>query len=244
MTPWLFRCAWAGIVLSIIVAIQNSNAGLPIALVYKGPGSCPEDCSLASAHVAELAGFEVRYVGPQEINPNIFKDAKVYIQPGGVSNIVGDNMISSMKTALKNFIASGGGYVGFCAGGFFASLPHDGYKYLGIIAADSDLAKIRPNTSQQWVTWKDGTKRSVYFEGGPYFIVPQNSNLTITSRYQDGRVAGVEGAFGKGRVSVVGHHPEAPEWWRTDSKLVDPDGIEGDWQMAVQMIRWAAGLEP
>ncbi len=244
MIRWIFRCAWAGLVLSILVATHHAKAGnLPIALVYKGPGSCDEDCSLSSAHVAELAGFEVRYVGPQETNPNLFKDASVYIQPGGTSKTVADNMLDSMKEGLRDFIANGGGYVGFCAGGFYASLPRTVYKYLGVANVKSDVAPIEPNTSIQTVSWKDGSKRSVYFEGGPYFVLPRRTKFRATSYYSDGRIAGVEGPYGKGRVSVVGYHPEAPEWWRTYFKFNDPDGIDADWEMAVHMIRWAAGLE-
>ena len=241
MTRWIFRCAWAGIVLSILVAMNHAKAGNKIALVYKGPGSCDEDCSVASAHVAELAGFEVRYVGPDETNPNIFQDAAVYFQPGGYSKTVGDTMIEPMKEALKNFIANGGGYVGFCAGGFYASKPRTVYKYLGIAAVQSDLANLP--TSIIPVSWKDGTNRSVYFEGGPFFVVPKRSKFEVISRYADGRAAGVQGPFGKGRVAVVGYHPEAPEWWRNYYKMVDPDGITADEQMAVDMIRWVTRTE-
>lgn len=240
MTKWIVRCVWAGIVLNILIALQSANAAKPIALVYQGPGSCDEDCSLASAHVAELAGFEVRYVGPYE-NPNVFLGADVYLQPGGVATTIGSNMTGAMKTALRNFVSAGGGYIGFCAGGYYSSLPSSGYRYLGIMNADAYSMDL-DDPSMQWVTWKDGKKHHVYWEGGPQFELPKKSKARVTSLYPDGSIAGLEQEYGKGRVSVVGYHPEAPAWWRDDPPLTDQDGVDSDWKMAVEMIRWAAHL--
>ncbi|MES2964413.1 MAG: BPL-N domain-containing protein [Bdellovibrionota bacterium] len=210
------------------------------ALVYKGPGSCEEHCSESSADVAKLAGFEPVYVGPKDVDPAIFKNAAVWIQPGGVSSTVALNMDPVLKDNLREFIANGGGYVGFCAGGFFstAMVGSTKNKGLGIMPGRSTLVKTTEQALMVDVTWA-GLTRHLYFEGGPYFTFEKEDAVEITATYADGTVASARAAFGKGRVYVTGPHPEAPQYWRDYFKLEDRDGLDPD--LARDMVLWAAG---
>jgi glutamine amidotransferase-like uncharacterized protein len=215
-----------------------------LALVYKGPGSCPEQCSESAAHVAELAGYTPVFVGPTENDPKLFAQAKVWVQPGGHSSEVVKAMSADMKQAIRNFVSQGGAYVGFCAGGFYAGESfHDDEEGLGLIPGNSiyqdhldqfDHGVVTP------VTWF-GKTRDVYWEGGPYFVLRAPNAFEITAFYADGRAAGVRGPYGKGRVAVTGFHPEAPAWWRDDVPGIDKDGLDED--IAVDMIRWAAAVK-
>ena len=209
----------------------------PIALVYKGPGSCVEDCSEASAHMAELAGFTAVYIGPDETNPNVFSNAKVYIQPGGNSWAVGVNMHPTLKRNLRTFIANGGGYVGFCAGAFYAADTIKNYPRMDLFRGNSVFYKWMPQSPIiEKMTWK-GKTRHVYWEGGPYLQLYKGSGFEVIAKYSNGLPAAVQGAYGNGRVSVIGHHPEAPQWWREDPFIADPDGL--DYDIAIDMIHWA-----
>jgi hypothetical protein len=124
----------------LIKSIENDHAIRPtknIALIYKGEGSCIEDCSESAALVAEWAGLVPVYVSPNEVDLKIFDKAAIWIQPGGESLIVSDAMSADLKRAVREFVEKGGGYVGFCAGAFFAddNIHGTGSKGLNLIPA-------------------------------------------------------------------------------------------------------------
>lgn len=225
----------------------------PLALIYKGLGSCSKDqddagdsgfgCSEASAVVARLAGFQYKYVGPND-SPD-FSKAKVWIQPGGISNVAYDTMSDKLKENLIGFIAKGGGYVGFCAGAFIATevIGGTGEPGLGIFpgsTAPYDYDSARDDVGYGFLPIKwNGKSHKVYFEGGPY-LYGQKDNAQITGYFADGSAVSGKAQYGKGRVYVTGAHPEAPPIWSREDKIRDPDG--SDYPLAVEMIRWSAGL--
>jgi hypothetical protein len=226
----------------------------PLALIYKGIGSCSLDqgdagttgygCSEASADSATLAGFRYQFVGPNALSSKssaadvaaLFGQAKVWIQPGGVSNDAYNAMSSRLKSELKNFINGGGGYVGFCAGAFLAT------DWFYLLPATSDFynySAIRGLTYAFLpITW-DGAKHAIYFEGGPYFY-GIGKDVEVTAKFSGGEAAAIRGAYGKGRVYVSGPHPEAPAVWSEEDGKKDPDGQ--DHALAAEMIHWAAQL--
>jgi glutamine amidotransferase-like uncharacterized protein len=214
-----------------------------IALVYKGEGSCVEDCSESAALVAQLAGLTPVYISPNETNLDIFSEAAVWIQPGGESMIVADYLSPDIKRALREFIGNGGGYVGFCAGAFFADLWIHGTSSQGIDVMPArayDYKKAPAYAAMMNLNW-NGTIRSVYWEQGPYLeLFVKGQIFHPFAFYPSGEIAGIYGHFYNGRVSVTGVHPEAPQYWRDDIKAGDPDGL--DYDLAVDMVRWAAGI--
>ena len=217
------------------------SRAMPIALVYQGPGACPEHCSDAAAEMANLAGFETRFVGPNESNRHIFDDAAVWIQPGGVSVTAAQNMDPQLKKNLKAFVGNGGGYVGFCAGAFLATakIGTSGVDGLGILPGGTELFPSHDEVLILPVTWNQKS-RFVYWEGGPFFKVDASHPFEIIATFADGTPAAVRATYKDGRVFVSGPHPEAPQYWRDYFKLTDPDGLDSD--LASDMIVWAAGL--
>jgi glutamine amidotransferase-like uncharacterized protein len=212
------------------------------ALIYKGQGSCIEDCSEAAAVVAQMAGLEPVYVSPEETNLEIFSDAAVWIQPGGESLEVADKMSLTLKQGIKDFISRGGGYVGFCAGAFFADNMIHGTKKIGlgiIPAVAKSYTQADPHGAMLEMIW-NGKKRTIYWEEGAYIeLDPGQKTFTPFTYYPTGEIAGVYGKFNNGRVAITGVHPEAPQYWRDDINGVDPDGL--DYVLAADMVRWAAG---
>lgn len=238
-------------VMIFISMLQNSALCVtPLALIYNGPGACPEDCITAAVNVAHKAGLQTQLVNSFEANPQIFSKASVWIQPGGMSSLVGIMMNVTLRQNLKSFIQRGGGYVGFCAGGFFASLEDPWRSNLAVFPGEAIFVTEFPDKPLMTsVSWK-GKKRSVYWEGGPYFKVAKNSNFEAISYYENGSIAGVQGHYGMGKVIIVGYHPEAPAWWKKEIMLSqselkhnhhiytqDFDGSDDD--IAIDMIKWA-----
>ncbi|MGZ3708191.1 MAG: BPL-N domain-containing protein [Bdellovibrionota bacterium] len=231
--------------LTLIVGMVWSLTALaqpPAALVYKGKGSCDEGCSEAAALMAERAGFRAVYVAPETTDPKLFEGAVVWIQPGGRSRQVAETMNPVLKENLKAFIHGGGGYVGFCAGGFLATEKIADTKVLGlgILGGTADLYPA-PNHAEAAIftmSW-EGRPREIYWEGGPYFKVPSDGSVETIATYPDGKVSTVRSHYGLGKVLVSGAHPEAPQWWRDAYHLRDSDGLDED--LAEAMIREAAG---
>ncbi len=225
--------------------VNDPVSKVKFALVYKGPGSCPEECSEAAAEMAELAGLSPKFIGPEEQNPQIFENAVVWIQPGGKSSKVAKTMNENLKNLIRQFVYNGGGYVGFCAGAFYAThiIGDTENIGLGIIAGRTQLYE-EVNDSPEILTlnWL-GKKQDVYWEGGPYFILPEeeqeSSAIEVLATYPNATPASVKSTYGRGNVVLTGAHPEAPAWWSTVEKIIDPDGV--DHNLAVAMIKMAVG---
>jgi glutamine amidotransferase-like uncharacterized protein len=214
-----------------------------IALVYKGPGVCVEDCAQAAAEAARKVGLKIKYIGPSESNVHIFDDAAVWLQPGGGSKSAGLAMTSQLKENIRSFVYRGGGYVGFCAGApVAASKIHDseidGLGILPGVQIHKYLETGNENPTVLKVQW-NGSPRYLYWEAGSYMTVDKSFNGKATSFYPNGLIASLRLSYGKGRVFVTGLHPEAPDSWKKLAKLSDPDG--SDISLAEEMVRWAVG---
>lgn len=249
----------------VLISLFKAEAK-PLALIYKGPGSCPQEststgCSEAAAAVAELAGFEYKYVGPNEVlSKDLLKLAKVWIQPGGRAKTQQETMSLGLKKAIVDFVTDGGGYVGFCAGGFlayeqFGWETKDGpYRAtgLGLISGKSSYynffdTEITEEKPAKIIKTKWGTKEKwVYWELGPYFPAPRSKdskNTEIIANYTNSLpipapIMSLKAKHGRGKVYITAVHPEAPQDWRKYYAISDQDGE--DFDLAVEMIQWSA----
>jgi glutamine amidotransferase-like uncharacterized protein len=217
---------------------QNVISSKKMALVYKGPGSCVEECSEAAAHAARLAGYESQFVGPNEDNAELFKNAAIWIQPGGESIIVSKNLNKKLIKLVQDFVFQGGAYVGFCAGGFLATDVIDDTEHHGFGLIKAESKSFDPgDESARFLNIKWNRKmRNIYWEGGPYFDIPkkEKDSVHIIAEYPNGTPFSIASRFGKGTVIVTGGHPEAPKWWEDDIGFKDADGIDND--LAAEMI--------
>ncbi len=234
--------------------LQFSYAAHPSVLIYKGPGSCDEGCSEAVAEIAKKAGYSYDFVAPDALKEDaseqqereLFKHAKVWVQPGGIANQAFDSMTSRLRAALKKFIREGGGYVGFCAGAFMATHWIGGTGELGldIFPGGTNLYSTTTENprvifSLEKLNWL-GKIRTVYFEGGPYLYGIENDPAVEKIAYYDtGYIAAARTSYGKGRVFITGAHPEAPRVWSEEDGIYNPEGDTHD--LAAGMIQWAAG---
>ena len=207
----------------------------PLALVYRGPASCA-GCSEAVAALLKSSrwNFDVRYVGPGEDLPltsATLAGAAVYAQPGGDDGVDAVRALGSEAIeAVHRYVYAGGRYLGFCMGGFLAGNP--GFNLLD---GDTDPYIIQPGatvtTTDAVVTpirWR-GKLRQMYFQNGNivYFNAGV-SGVTVLARYPNHHIAASVSPFGKGKVGIVGPHPEADASWYAEDGLIDPDGADAD----------------
>jgi glutamine amidotransferase-like uncharacterized protein len=139
-----------------------------------------------------LSAEDVRFV------PERLARFDVLIFPGGRSHKQADALGENARRAVKDFIRSGGGYVGICAGGFLASAQYDwslGLVNTRILTGDREMpglgirsmADRGPGTVQIELTAQG---RSIFgdrsvpidisFSGGPIFLGPKRDDLPLT----------------------------------------------------------------
>lgn len=209
-------------------------AARPSALVYRGPATvpgCPE--AVVELLSASRWDFDIRYVGPQErlaLTPEALAGATLYAQPGGGTLSHGYKHMRRHRSAIRDFVRSGGGYLGFCLGGYlagatpgFALLPGDTDQY---IASPRATVDSEDNALVQ-VFWR-GSRRTLFFQDGPHFELSPNASATVLATYSNKTIAAVVVGFGAGRVGVVGPHPEATDDWFTDAGLSTPERLGSD----------------
>jgi glutamine amidotransferase-like uncharacterized protein len=208
----------------------------PLALVYRGPAARPDGCAEAVARLLhrDPHGFDVRYVGPgQELPlvPEVLARAVVYAQPGGGRLRPAYRRMRRHRGAIRDFVADGGVYLGFCLGGYlagatpgFALLPGDTDQYVTSPAA---TVTVEGDTLVD-VRWR-GHDRRLFFQDGPLFLLDDAARgVTTLARYPNGQIAALVAQFGRGAVGVVGPHPEASTDWFADSGLPTPHAPADD----------------
>ena len=203
----------------------------PLALVYRGKAARPAGCAESVAALLRSAphGFDVRYVGPKEklgLTPAVLAEAAVYAQPGGDGLASAYRRLRRHRRTIRDFVKSGGHYLGFCLGGYlagrtpgFALLPGDTDQH--IVGYD---ARVRHDGDTVLdVVWR-GAARPVFFQDGPAFhLEPDARGVEVLARYPNGEIAALTAPFGRGAVGVVGPHPEAgPDWYHDAGLPVPP----------------------
>ncbi|HEV7824733.1 MAG TPA: BPL-N domain-containing protein [Mycobacteriales bacterium] len=199
------------------------RGGARRALVYRGPAAC-EECPEALAGLLRSSewAFDVEYVGPGEdldVAPATLATAALYAQPGGGDSV--ERAYRQMKGSagtIRRYVRSGGRYLGVCMGGYLAGhwrglrlLPEDTDQFItspgaGVTTAEDTLVDV---------DWR-GRRHRMFFQDGPVFRLPASvpAGVTVLARYtSNGEVAAMVAPFGRGKVGVVGPHPEAPDDW-------------------------------
>jgi glutamine amidotransferase-like uncharacterized protein len=219
----------------------------PLALVYRGGAGC-DGCSESVAEMLQASKFHFRitYVGETEAQPisdDILAKATVYAQPGGDGSVEhGFAFLAPHADRIRTFVQNGGHYLGFCMGGYFAGkdpgfglLPGDSDEY--ITSRQASVTTDKDTVID--VIWR-GTKRTVYFQDGPLFIVNPGSTgtTTLASYDSNGAIAALVAPFGKGKVGVVGPHPEATDDWFTEAHvpLAPPGGHAPTRDLAFDLV--------
>ncbi|MDN3459862.1 BPL-N domain-containing protein [Rhodococcus sp. APC 3903] len=204
----------------------------PLALVYRGGATTP-GCAESVAALLRRSPrhFDIRYVGRREdlqLNRSVLATAALYVQPGGDELRPAWRHMRHHRAAVRNYVANGGRYLGFCLGGYLAGatpgfdlLPGDTDQY--ITTSHADIESTDPAVAT--VLWR-GRRRFLYFQDGPTFeIQGRQVDIEVIASYQNGEIAAMTTPFGCGRVGVVGPHPEADDSWFSDSGLRAPTDL-------------------
>jgi glutamine amidotransferase-like uncharacterized protein len=175
----------------------------------------------------------VQFVGPRErdrLSLSTLRSAVLYAQPGGGSLKRAYRHLKGEARDIRDYVSSGGHYIGFCLGGYLAGatpgfrlLPGDTDRYI-----DSPGAEVKHDGGTVVpVLWGE-RRRYLYFQDGPQFLVDDMDGVDVLATYTNGTIAALVAPYGKGRVAVVGPHPEAGADWYEDSDRPNPEGVRCD----------------
>lgn len=222
------------VLVAALAACGSPEPTGPLALVYRGPAAC-SGCAEAVASLLRHSPshFRVKFVGPdgdEPLSAATLKTAAVYAQPGGGSLESAWKRMHKYAGDIRAWVKGGGTYLGFCLGGYLAGatpgfglLPGDTNSYIdsrGATVSSSDDTIVA-------VKWR-GKARHMYFQDGPIFQLKSGSKATVLATYPTGAVAALATTYGRGRVGVVGPHPEADQSWYSDARIDNPDGVRPD----------------
>ncbi|CAF3952391.1 unnamed protein product [Rotaria magnacalcarata] len=197
--------------------LELGTLGLPIALIYRGPATC-HGCSETIADRLR-SKYQIIYVGPKEqldVNKDTLSMAQLYVQPGGGDLDETWPHVRRYASPLRDYVRNGGRYLGTCLGAYLAGtlpgfdlLPGKGQtdQYITSKGAviTSEIDTVVP------LYWR-GILRHVYFQDGTRLMIDRTAApAEILAVYTNGEIAAAVQNNGKGRVGMVGPHPEADE---------------------------------
>lgn len=219
-----------------------------VVCLYNGKGSLAKSVEGIKSSLNAYADIKIQEVSETDIINGKLKGCRVLIIPGGTASGEREALGAAGCRAVENFVSSGGGYIGICAGAYLVPLSERQS------AANIQLINARLHDAEHWVRGEQTIEcraltRSdsktipfqIHFQNGPIFVpandpyLPEYASL---AKYETdlhapdapaGQMAGndaiIASRFGKGRVILFGPHPELTP------------GLE---PMLAQAVRWAA----
>ena len=234
--PWRLRCV-AALVLAVMgcagFRVSADDASLRLA-VYVGDGARSGGVFRWLELTACARATEVVPVDAATIRAGALDGVDVLVVPGGRSVLMAKSLGEDGRSKVKAFVERGGGYIGTCAGCCLTMEPTKGHPdMLNMIPFTfgqqggkdrADLLLHFNDRAEVLAGIKKGNRR-VWFGRGPVLIPSKpvsNAVVEVVATYASdvnstgvgplpskaGRAAAVAGTYGKGRLFVLGVHPE------------------------------------
>ena len=217
----------------------NSTTKTIKVLIYDGIYSIADcvtgiETSLEIADAENLVpGYNFTYATSTVINSATLAPYDVLAMPGGTSGADYLSSSSISGTAIKNFVASGKGYLGICAGAYSGSYYVNDLYYAWGVAPDvscehpdqEGLLTVQITSAGQQLFKESGIITMAHYNG-PAMYASGGSIVTFAT-YAD-NILGYKGYgaiigdyYGKGRSVLVGPHPELdPQYPDIVAKLI------------------------
>ncbi len=217
-----------------------------------------------TAFVEFLKWKKISYqkISPSYINnTKLLDNFKAIYFPGGDADDYVAELTKGGIDNIRNFVNSGGGYIGICAGAEFASdvliwngvsieYPLKLFHGQAIGPYDEiarypvyDMTMVTLN-SENIINKNEPAERSVLYFGGTSFHPYDNSSINIIATYNElnNLPAAINFNYGNGKVVLIGPHPEIDEESdRDNSSEISglTDGADGsDWPWLSSVIDW------
>lgn len=179
-------------------------------------------CSVQSANgiiQALSPHYRFKIFTRHEVERDFFDDVDCIAIPGGIGDAGSfDYLLRENRSYIRDFIASGGAYLGICMGAYWA-----GSNYLNILK-DVDAVQYmtrpgtdthRPHAKNIDVLWNNTPMKMFWYDGCS--LIGDESKFKTVARYA-GNLDPM--AIIQGRMGLIGCHPEStPNWYSSYSWL-------------------------
>jgi glutamine amidotransferase-like uncharacterized protein len=245
-----------------ITANLYKNDKIADVLIYSGFGAWKEGVTAFEKFLdfKGLSWFECddTYI---ENNSLIGKFDVIHF-PGGNSGYYIARINSTGLQNIRDFVSSGGGYIGICAGGYFAcdrvdwegnSYDHPLKLFIGVGYGAIDEIAPWPKYAMTTVNidltnpinqFEPSTEYTMYYGGAAYYP-DEGQEMDIIATYDsfNDDPAMINFHYGDGRVVLIGPHPEIEEdSSRDDVVFADEENDLGtDWKLMWTTMDWLMG---
>jgi biotin--protein ligase len=256
------------IFMSCLLCINCQDSETPFRetdiVLYSGPGVWEESLH-AARNMFQWMGYSVTAVNAPYLNTEGLDGMKILCIPGGDMYQYARDISQTGKQHIRDFVASGGGYIGICGGGYFAcehvfwrgsQLP---IEPLGLLPGSAvgpiddivpypeyQMCKVNIVDTTHLVTQSQPDSAWMLYYWGPVFEPDHGAEVSILGTYDaTGQNAMVALEYQLGKVFLIGTHPEIEE----DS---DRDSVEfgnqlhdygSDWNTMRQAVLWCQQQE-
>ena len=172
-------------------------------------------CSVQSANgIMRALGRNYRFkiFTKHELEADFFDDVDCIAVPGGVGDSDSfDYLMRINGQHIRNFVASGGHYLGICMGAYWADTDYlgllDNVRVKQYIKHPTSCTR-RPHAKHMPVSWY-GKPLNMYFYDGCTFDGYKFDTVAWYSNH-------VPMAIMQDRIGLIGCHPEAEQHWYND----------------------------
>lgn len=168
---------------------------------------------------------EYEKIGSIRIKEGKLREFSCLIIPGGYTETIVDDLTTKGLNEICEFVKSGGGYIGICAGAYIAADKveiHPAYKRgkpkgLGIINIKNirkegiGIRSIKITNLTHPIAKDCSTDVKIWYQNGP-FIVP-DKDVEVIAQYDTEHAAIVCARYVEGRVVIFSPHPEGSITW-------------------------------
>jgi glutamine amidotransferase-like uncharacterized protein len=219
---------------------KNTTISVTKVLIYDGAGVMDssvdgvEDTLNASNNENISANNKILYNTSSVINSNTLSGYDVLIMPGGeAADYLANDDIDG--NSIKQFVSSGKGYIGICAGAYAGSNYITGQQSGWGLAPDVNTISQGYEGPLQISTASSGTKilnsslTSIHMASGPAMVT--NNTQIVMATFADNNTGYINyptiigDTYGSGRVILSGPHPE-----------MDPENP----QLLTNMVLWVS----
>jgi glutamine amidotransferase-like uncharacterized protein len=155
--------------------------------------------------------FRFKIFTKHELEDDFFDDVDMIAVPGGIGD--SDTYKYLMKIhaqPIRNFVASGGKYLGICMGAYWADT-----EYLGLLNTTRVVQYItrpgtdtrRPHAKNIYIEWENNPMNMFFFDGCA--MVGDESKFETIARYKNGDPM----AIIQDNIGLIGCHPESDKHW-------------------------------
>lgn len=219
-----------------------------------------EESLIASENMFQWMGYTTIRLNAEYINRYRMKNIKLVCIPGGDMYTYSQSLNDQGKRNIRAIISEGGGYIGICAGAYFAAerviwngtvLP---MTPLSIFSGESrgpineistypnyDMCKINIFDTLNIITHTVGDTSWMLYYWGPAFFPYKTTDVSILGKYSiTDQTAILAFTSGNGKVFLTGTHPEIEEDSDRDSVTFayELEDKGSDWDLMKNAVRW------